>query len=49
VEAFRRLQKPILNVWNDAEDAGKTADEIAAITQPEKTFAFEADGVLLKQ
>jgi Domain of unknown function (DUF4920) len=32
-----------------AEDAGKTADEIAAITQPEKTFAFEADGVLLKQ
>ena len=32
-----------------AEDAGKTAEEIAAITQPEKTFAFEADGVLLKQ
>jgi hypothetical protein len=32
-----------------AEDAGKSAKEIAAITQPEKTFAFEADGVLLKQ
>ena len=32
-----------------AEDAGKTEEEIAAITQPEKTFAFEADGVLLKQ
>ena len=32
-----------------AEDAGKTADEIAAITKAEKTFAFEADGVLLKQ
>jgi hypothetical protein len=32
-----------------AEDAGKTTEEIAAITQPEKTFAFEADGVLLKQ
>jgi hypothetical protein len=32
-----------------AEDAGKSAEEIAAITQPEKTFAFEADGVLLKQ
>lgn len=32
-----------------AEDAGKTAEEIAAITQSEKTFAFEADGVLLKQ
>ena len=32
-----------------AEDAGKTAEEIAAITQAEKTYAFEADGVLLKQ
>ena len=32
-----------------AEDAGKTAEEIAAITKSEKTFAFEADGVLLKQ
>ena len=32
-----------------AEDAGKTAEEIAAITAAEKTFAFEADGVLLKQ
>ena len=32
-----------------AEDAGKTAEEIAAITESEKTFAFEADGVLLKQ
>ena len=32
-----------------AEDAGKTEEEIAAITEAEKTFAFEADGVLLKQ
>lgn len=32
-----------------AEDAGKTAEEIAAITQTEKTYAFKADGVLLKQ
>ena len=32
-----------------AEDAGKTAEEIAAITQAETTYAFEADGVLLKQ
>lgn len=32
-----------------AEDAGKTADEVAAITQAERTYAFEADGVLLKQ
>ena len=32
-----------------AEDAGKTAEEIAAIAAPERTFAFEADGVLLKK
>ena len=30
-----------------AEDAGKTEDEIAAITEAEKTLSFEADGVLL--
>jgi len=32
-----------------AEDAGKSKDEIAAITEPKTTFSFEADGVLLKQ
>lgn len=32
-----------------AEDAGKSEDEIAAITEPEVTYGFEADGVLLKQ
>lgn len=32
-----------------AEDAGKSAEEIAAINEPKKTFSFEADGVLLKQ
>ena len=32
-----------------AEDAGKSEEEIAAITKPEVTLAFEADGVLLKQ
>lgn len=31
-----------------AEDAGKSAEDIAAITEPKKTFSFEADGVLLK-
>ena len=30
-----------------AEDAGKTDEEIAMITEPKKTFSFEADGVLL--
>ncbi|WP_046757370.1 DUF4920 domain-containing protein [Kordia jejudonensis] len=31
-----------------AEDAGKSAEEIAAITAPKKTLSFVADGVLLK-
>jgi hypothetical protein len=31
-----------------AEDAGKSEEEIAAITAPKKTFSFEADGVLIK-
>jgi hypothetical protein len=30
-----------------AEDAGKSEDEIAAITEPKLEFAFEADGVYL--
>jgi len=32
-----------------AEDEGKSAEEIAAITEPKKTFSFEASGVLIKQ
>lgn len=32
-----------------AEDAEKSEEEIAAITEPKRTFSFEADGVLLKQ
>ncbi len=31
-----------------AEDGGATPEEIAAITQPKKTYSFTADGVLLK-
>jgi len=31
-----------------AEDGGATQDEIAQITEPKKTFSFEADGALLK-
>jgi len=30
-----------------AEDAGKTEEEIAAITETKRTLSFEADGVLL--
>lgn len=32
-----------------AEDGGATKEEIAAITTPKVTYAFEADGVLVKQ
>lgn len=32
-----------------AEDAGKSEEEIMAITEPEVSFGFEADGVLIYQ
>lgn len=32
-----------------AKDAGKSKEEIALITQPKFTYAFEADGVLMKK
>jgi hypothetical protein len=32
-----------------AEDAGKTAEEIAMITEPEFALAFEATGVVIKE
>ena len=32
-----------------AKDAGKSEEEIAQITEPEYTYAFEADGVLMKK
>ena len=32
-----------------AEDAGKSKEEIEAITKPETTYSFLADGVLLKE
>ncbi|SED08357.1 protein of unknown function [Tenacibaculum sp. MAR_2009_124] len=32
-----------------AKDAGKPEEEIAKITEPEYTYAFEADGVLMKE
>ncbi len=39
---------PVDELRHYAEDAGKSADEIAAITESKKTFTFEANGVLLK-
>jgi len=32
-----------------AEDGGESKEAIAAITEPKKTYSFEADGVLLKE
>ena len=32
-----------------AEDAGKTPEEVAAITEPKTTLSFLADGVLIEQ
>lgn len=32
-----------------AEDAGKSAEEVAAIIEPKITYSFEADGVLIKE
>lgn len=32
-----------------AKDAGKSEAELALITEPKKTFGFQADGVLIKQ
>jgi hypothetical protein len=32
-----------------AEDAGKSAEEIEAITSPEKEYAFEAIGVIIRE
>lgn len=40
---------PVDELRHYAEDAGKSAEEIAQITEPKKTYSFEADGVLLKQ
>lgn len=40
---------PVEEQRHYAEDAGKTTEEVAAITEPKKTFSFEADGVLIKQ
>ncbi|WP_303315826.1 DUF4920 domain-containing protein [Flavivirga abyssicola] len=40
---------PIDELRHYAEDAGKSTEVIAAITEPKKTYSFEADGVLLKQ
>lgn len=42
-------EMPVDELRHYAEDAGKSTKEIAAITEPKRTYSFEADGVLIKQ
>lgn len=41
-------ETPVDELRHYAEDAGKSKEEIAAITEPKLEYRFEADGVLLK-
>ncbi|UOQ70730.1 DUF4920 domain-containing protein [Hymenobacter cellulosilyticus] len=40
---------PVEDLQHYAKDAGKSAKEVAAISQPEEQLNFEADGVLVQQ
>lgn len=40
---------PVEELQHYAEDAGKSAEEIAKITEPKTEYAFEANGVLMKK
>ena len=41
-------ETPVDELRHYAKDAGKSEEEIEAITTPKRTYKFEADGVLLK-
>lgn len=43
----RRETTPVDLLRHLAEDAGKSADEIAAITEPKRELTYEASGVLI--
>ncbi|WP_245327864.1 DUF4920 domain-containing protein [Hymenobacter fodinae] len=38
---------PVSDLQHYAQDAGKSKQEVAAITEPEQQYTFEADGVLV--
>ncbi|SOD97352.1 DUF4920 domain-containing protein [Spirosoma fluviale] len=40
---------PVADLRHFAEDAGKSKEEIAKITEPEKALTFVADGVIVKK
>lgn len=42
-------ETPVSELRHYAEDAGKSKEEIEAITEPKKTYSFVADGVLLAE
>ncbi|MGS2740518.1 DUF4920 domain-containing protein [Sinomicrobium sp. M5D2P17] len=42
-------EMPVKDLRHYAEDAGKTEEEIAQITEPRITYAVEANGVLIKK
>ncbi|HZW62350.1 MAG TPA: DUF4920 domain-containing protein [Flavobacteriaceae bacterium] len=42
-------ETPVSELRHYAEDAGKSEEEIENITTPERTYAFLADGVLVKE
>lgn len=42
-------ETPVDELKHYAEDAGKSKEEIEAITVPQLEYKFEADGVLLKK
>lgn len=47
-KAFKK-ETSVAELKHYAEDAGKSAEEIAKITEPKVEFTFKADGVLLKK
>lgn len=40
---------PVAELQHYAKDGGKSAEEIAKITEPKVTYAFQADGVLIRE
>lgn len=40
---------PVSELQHYAKDAGKSEEEIAAIVEPKRTYAFLADGVLMEE
>jgi hypothetical protein len=45
----KQTETPVSELRHYAEDAGKSKEEIAKITEPEKAITFVADGVIVKK